>query len=247
MSDLVPIINETMAAVQADIRAVGKDSRAGGDGKWGYNFRGIDAVLQAVKPIFDKHRLTCAPVAVKVLEREGRTTAKGGVSVYTMLRVTHRYTASDGSYRDVVTVGEAQDSGDKSATKAQSVALRICHINTFSIPTGDPELDTEATPSPELVATHRNGEPVGQRGRRKKTLAELAEEIPRCASMMELRLLDADIKALPPWDKEKLEKPYLAKFAEFNDDVPDFDVSGPTECSECKVPIESGTKCEACK
>jgi hypothetical protein len=49
--------------------------------------------------------------------------------------VQHTFYAADGSNVVAVTIGEAMDSGDKSANKAMSAAMKYAMIETFSIPT----------------------------------------------------------------------------------------------------------------
>jgi hypothetical protein len=57
-------------------------------------------------------------------------------------------------------VGEAFDTGDKAAPKAQSVALRVALINALAIPTEDPSMDADrnsyeiATPPPPSAADY---------------------------------------------------------------------------------------------
>ena len=62
------------------------------------------------------------------MDREERQTAKGGFLMYTILTVEFDLvSAKDGSKALACTIGEAMDSGDKSANKAQSAAPQVRH------------------------------------------------------------------------------------------------------------------------
>ena len=59
-----------------------------------------------------------------------------------ILTVQHRFYAHDGSFIDVVTIGEAMDSGDKASNKAMSAAMKYALIELLAIPT-EGDNDTE--------------------------------------------------------------------------------------------------------
>lgn len=115
----------------------------------GYNFRGIDDVLNSLSSKLSKHSLCILP---RVIEREciERQSKAGGALFYTTLKVEFDFVSSeDGSKHTVVTVGEAMDSSDKSSNKAMSAAMKYACIQTFCIPTeGDNDADAH-TPEPE--------------------------------------------------------------------------------------------------
>jgi len=107
----------------------------------GYAFRGIDDIYAALQSILSSNGVF---FATEVLEqvREERASKGGGALIYTILKVKFRVTASDGSAVDIITVGEAMDSGDKSANKAMSAALKYAALQLFFIPT-EGDNDTE--------------------------------------------------------------------------------------------------------
>lgn len=109
----------------------------------GYSFRGIDDVYAAIAPKLAAHGLCILP---RVMSREviERTNAKGNVLFYTTLTVEFDFVSSvDGSKHTVCTIGEAMDSGDKSANKAMSAAYKYAAFQTFCIPTeGDNDADS---------------------------------------------------------------------------------------------------------
>lgn len=135
--------------VMADVQWIGKGTSRG----LNYEFRGIDAVLNAVGPALRKHGVVVIPV--KVEPEFTMITTKGG-SVMNYCRATVSYAIfgpmGDRFPVDGVALGEAFDSADKSATKAQSVALRVFYIDALAIPTNQPQLDPEYGPQHEIAA-----------------------------------------------------------------------------------------------
>lgn len=150
--------------VMQAVGAIGKDRRNTGQG---YNFRGIDDVYNAMQGPMCVAGIFCVPsvLDIKVDERQS---AKGSTLIYTTLTVSHKFYASDGSFVEAVTVGEAMDSGDKSSNKAMSAAMKYAMLEVFCIPTED-EKDTE-------YQTHEV-QPRQQVSPRPKTLNEAKKEL----------------------------------------------------------------------
>ena len=134
-------VYKAIAAVTAHMakEGISKDRR---NQQQGYNFRGIDDVYNAVGKVIAENQLVIIPRVVK-MDREERQTAKGGFLMYTVLTVEFDLvSAKDGSKAMACTIGEAMDSGDKSANKAQSAALKYATMQIFMIPTeGDNDAD----------------------------------------------------------------------------------------------------------
>lgn len=123
----------------------------------GYKFRGIDDIYNELNPHLAKNGVFFCPEIVSK-EREERTTKSGGALIYTVLVVAFTVYAIDGSFVKLVTIGEAMDSGDKSANKAMSAAYKYAMMQLFCIPTED-EKDTE-NHSPEPTPKAAVGAPV---------------------------------------------------------------------------------------
>lgn len=108
----------------------------------GYAFRGIDDVYNALSPFLAEAKLCILPT---VLSRDcvERTTQKGNALFYVTVKVCFCFvSAEDGSRHEVVTYGEAMDSGDKATNKAMSAAYKYACMETFCIPTeGDNDAD----------------------------------------------------------------------------------------------------------
>lgn len=138
--------------VMADVEWIGKVNRREDVGGR-YNFRGIDAVLNAVGPVLRKHGVIVLPVKI---EPEYSTVPTANNKVMNYCRVTVAYAVfgptGDRMPVDLISLGEAFDAGDKSSTKAQSVALRTLYINALNIPTREPDRDTEHGPQYEMAA-----------------------------------------------------------------------------------------------
>lgn len=132
-------VAQALAAVMADVKAVGKDDR---NQAQGFNFRGIDGVLNAVGPALRRHGVVPLP---EVLEAH-RSTVEVGKNRTLMrevtLRVRYRFVGPDGDHLDAVVEAEALDSGDKATSKAMSVAFRTALLQVLAIPTHEPDPDS---------------------------------------------------------------------------------------------------------
>ena len=159
-------IYAAISAAMADISAIGKDKY---NQQQGFKFRGIDDVMNALKPILTKNKIFTVP---QVLEqtREIKVTAKGGELRYSLLKIAFRFYATDGSFVEAVTLGEGMDSGDKASNKAMAIAYKYALFQVFCIPTEemtDPDgesyetkHETQKTGAAE-AAEQANREPVG--------------------------------------------------------------------------------------
>ena len=136
-------IYDLIGKVMAEVGAIGKDSEAKNfSGKKMYNFRGIDAVYNALNPVMAKYGLFVVP---EVLEqtREERASTSGGTLIYSILKIRFTMYAPDGSHVSSVLIGEAMDSGDKASNKAMSIALKYFCFQIFMIPTEQDDPDAE--------------------------------------------------------------------------------------------------------
>jgi hypothetical protein len=133
-----PGIVQSLSAVMADVRAVGK---TGHNKQSDYNFRGIDAVVNAVGPAFRAHSIVCTP---KLLSHTGSTVTVGrnaSVMQWVTIVVRYRFHGPAGDHLDAVVPGEAMDSGDKAMAKAMSVAYRTALLQVLTLPTDEPDPD----------------------------------------------------------------------------------------------------------
>ena len=129
-----------MSSIHERLVAVTRQIAQGGIGKTrkntqqGYNFRGIDEVMNAFAPILAAHGLFIRP---RFTEREfiERQTKNGGALFYVTVKGEFDF-VSDGG--EAVTVGpfygEAMDSADKATNKAMAVAFKYALFQTFCVP-----------------------------------------------------------------------------------------------------------------
>lgn len=160
-------ISNVMAAVSRE--GLSKDRR---NQQQGYQFRGIDDVYNLLCGILAENKLVILP-DVEKMEREERQTQKGGVITYTILTVRFKLvSAIDGSFDYVRTVGEAMDSADKSANKAQSAAMKYAELQVFQIPT---EGDNDADATTHTVTPRQQQEPAKQTGMSDASFAKIQQ------------------------------------------------------------------------
>ena len=124
-------IYQAIAGVMADMCAVGKDSK---NQQQGFMYRGIDAVMNALKPALVKNKVFVTP---EILEqtREERTNAKGTTLIYSICKIKYTFFAEDGTFVTATVIGEGMDTGDKATNKAMSIAFKYACFQVFCIPT----------------------------------------------------------------------------------------------------------------
>jgi hypothetical protein len=121
-----------------DVQAVRKTDR---NAQQNFNFRGIDAVVNAVGPALRAHSVFIVPRQVKA-QREVVQTKSGASMMSVVVSVVYRWFGPDGDWIDTHASGEAFDSGDKATAKAMSVAYRTLLLQALCIPTDEPDPDS---------------------------------------------------------------------------------------------------------
>lgn len=151
-------IYKAIAAVMADVGAVGKDATNTFDK---YKYRSIDAVMNAMHPAMVKHGVFVTPEVIDQTreEREGKN---GTLMIYSVTKVRYTFFADDGSSVQAVVIGEGSDRGDKSMNKAMSAAFKYALFQVFCLPTAE-MIDSEQD-SPELMPKKQPEQPqyIGQ-------------------------------------------------------------------------------------
>lgn len=138
-----PAIYAALNAIMNDIGSIGKERQ---NQQQHFMFRGIDQVMNTLKPLLAKHHVNIIPEVVD-MRREERRTGSGGTLMYSILTVKHHFVATDGSEVVSTTIGEGMDSGDKASNKAMSIAFKYACFQVFCIPTEEmakegPDLNT---------------------------------------------------------------------------------------------------------
>jgi ERF superfamily protein len=104
------------ARVMRDVEAVGKNSQYNAAGTR-YNFRGVDAMINAFGPACRRHGVIVMPTAVQA-EHGDATTSNGKATRETTVVVSWRIYGPNGDHMDGASAGESLDSSDKGTAKA---------------------------------------------------------------------------------------------------------------------------------
>lgn len=146
----IPTIQSALASVMEDVQAVAKKDR---NSSQGFNFRGIDAVVNAVAPALRKHKVVVVPT-VENFQYDTVEIGKNRTSMgHVVLMVRYRFWGQAGDFIEAVVVGEAMDSGDKAMSKAMSVAFRTALLQALALPTDEPDPDASSYERSEPVAS----------------------------------------------------------------------------------------------
>lgn len=120
----------------------------------GYQFRGIDEVLNALSSKLVEANLVMLPV-VESREQVERQAKSGGALFYTAVHVRFDLVSTeDGSMHSIRAWGEAMDAADKSTNKAMSAAYKYAALMCFCIPT---EADNDADAHTHEVTPQARG------------------------------------------------------------------------------------------
>ncbi len=163
-------IHEALSRAKIEIGVIGKDDE---NQFHHYKFRGIDAIVNSVGPVFARLGIVVAPVHRLVSSEEVTSTEqKKGFrviveTVWTFSISTERtllpdkegstFTVPATSAITAQTLGEAIDYSDKALNQAQTQSFKNALAQVLTIPTG--EEDPDAT-SPEAVPEKTTGELV---------------------------------------------------------------------------------------
>jgi hypothetical protein len=141
-------IAQALTEVMKEVGAVAKKDR---NASQGFNFRGIDAVVNAVSPALQKHGVIVVP-SVEDYEYASVEIGKNRtVMGHVKVKVSYTFIGAGGDAIKATVVGEAMDSGDKATAKAMSVAFRTALLQTLSLPTDEPDPDSQSYERSEKV------------------------------------------------------------------------------------------------
>lgn len=164
-------VHQALSKVMGDVQAVKKDSK---NQAQRFNFRGIDAVVNAVGPALRKHGVTILPEDVEV-HRSNGTTASGKQTAEVAVKVTYRVYGPAGDSIHGKVAAEAMDFGDKAIAKAMSIAYRTFLLQALTIPTDEPDPDSESYErgAPNGIGAPQRNTPLpAEQGVPKRTAAE---------------------------------------------------------------------------
>jgi hypothetical protein len=132
-------IYTALAAVMKDCDHVAKRDR---NEQQRFNFRGIDAVVNAVGPVLRTHGVIVAPNVERV-DYESVESKSGNRGTACRILATYTFYGPDGTSIDCRVAGEAMDWGDKATPKAMSVCFRTALLQALALPTDDPDADSQ--------------------------------------------------------------------------------------------------------
>lgn len=144
VADEAPVLTlaEKLAAIAGSLKRFEKDDRVTGTA--GYAFASVDSMSDVIRPAMAAHGVVMYPRAVEVIECQqyvrDRVSNSGETYQTIQWRTVVKVTWHVADNREVMTlesVGEALDTSDKSANKAQTSARKYAMIQLFNISTGD--------------------------------------------------------------------------------------------------------------
>lgn len=127
------MIYPALIAILQDIAkdGISKDRK---NAQQGYQFRGVDDVMNAFAPLLSAHGVAIIPSFTNRQVSERATKAGGAIFVVTV-EGTFRLFAADGSSVDIGPIyGEASDTADKATNKAMAVAFKYALFQAFCVP-----------------------------------------------------------------------------------------------------------------
>lgn len=199
-------VHQALSKVMGDVQAVKKDSK---NQAQRFNFRGIDAVMNAVGPALRKHGVTILPEDVEV-HRSNGTTASGKQTAEVVVKVTYRVYGPSGDSIHGKVAAEAMDFGDKAIAKAMSVAYRTFLLQALTIPTDEPDPDSES---------YERGAPSGTGGSRRNTPISAEQGVPKRTAAEQCGAILDGFCATHQLDRDKVRNEYFAAGGKDNPDM----------------------------
>ena len=199
-------VHQALSRVMGDVQAVRKDSK---NQAQKFLFRGIDAVLNAVGPALRKHGVTILPEDVEV-HRSNGTTTSGKQTAEVVIKVTYRIYGPNGDSIHGKVAAEAMDFGDKAIAKAMSVAYRTFLLQALTIPTDEPDPDSES---------YERGVPNGTGASQQNTPLPTEQGVPKRTAAEQCGTILDGFCATHQLDGNKVREEYFAAGGKANPDM----------------------------
>lgn len=158
-------IHHALAEVKKAVGAVGKTQR---NQVQNFNFRGVDAVVNAAAPHLNEHGVITVPQLMDITYGNVEIGAKRTPMAHVIVKVKYVFIGPKGDYVEALVPAESMDSGDKAVAKAMSVAYRIALLQVLNLPTTDPDPD-------ESVYERSGGRPENATSARRASSSKTAE------------------------------------------------------------------------
>jgi len=201
-----PTVHQALNKVMGDVQAVKKDSK---NQAQRFNFRGIDAVMNAVGPALRKHGVTILPEDVDV-HRSNGTTANGKQTAEVVVKITYRVYGPGGDSIHGKVAAEAMDFGDKAIAKAMSVAYRTFLLQALTIPTDEPDPDG---------SSFERGVPNGIGGSQQDAPLPTEKGVPKRTAAEQCGMILDGFCATHQLDGDKVRGEYFAAGGKANPDM----------------------------
>lgn len=182
MSSELPSVIQLIAQVMNDVRSV---SKADTNSHFGFKFRGIDTVLDAVAPALREHGVVVIP------ELREQTSEVVGKNVRVIVKVAYTFYGPKGDSVTSVVPGEAMDAQDKASSKAMSVAFRTALIQALAIPTGERDPHAGAPVGRKLIQLQQKVKAAGA-AKGFENFAELRDDYAIWSQGADLEVADVD-------------------------------------------------------
>jgi len=134
-------IYQLLAEAKKQIGAVAKGER---NNAQNFNFRGIDAVINAVAPVFNELGIIVAPEVTQTTYDTVEIGQRKTPMSHVIIEAKYTFYGPQGDSVTSAVAAEAMDSGDKAVAKAMSVAMRIALLQTLNLPTDEPDPDSQS-------------------------------------------------------------------------------------------------------
>jgi hypothetical protein len=156
-------IYEKLSAITAELQTVAKNLTVQTNKTSSYKAVSERDILDAVKPLEEKHKVYSYPVSREVLESnllesestfDNKTTKK--TTFMTRIKTVYRFvnTENPEEYIETTTFAEGIDSQDKGSGKAMTYADKYALMKAYKISTGD---DPDGTSSEDVKYTKKPG------------------------------------------------------------------------------------------
>lgn len=133
-------IYEALTRAKSRIGIIGKGDR---NKEQDYAFRGIDSILNRAGPILTELGVVISP-RHRVISDTPITSRSGTPGYRVVIETKWEFSISLGSFVTARTIGEAIDYSDKAFNKAQTQSFKNALAQVLSIPTGEPDPDSES-------------------------------------------------------------------------------------------------------
>lgn len=132
-------IHQALNLVMRDVTSVAKTEK---NQQQGFSYRGVDSTTKALAPALREHGVVVTP---NLLDYSYETVEVGRNKTpmaHVVVKVMYRFYGPAGDHVESTVVAESMDSGDKACAKAMSVAFRVALLQTFALPTDEPDPDS---------------------------------------------------------------------------------------------------------